>query len=272
MTTLGLVAYFTYTESLQKYFDRPDPYLVIRQGDIGHLDFHKYVAEKYHTCTPAELAQQAETWSGFLRCMQSKKDKDIDVAIIGNSHAEHLFIGLSKYLPNKNIVFYIKGGMHPFIGNDSFSAIYSNVLESKTIKMVIIGINWTQSEFYAPEILATADALIKSGKKVYLVNDVPTFHFDPKMCKGTRQYFGVERCEMEYKNNEIYSSLLKLVDKNPKIKLLDTMRYFCNEKRCSMLDEDGSLLYRDNNHLNILGSIYIGRNIVFDYPELLNTD
>ena len=42
------------------------------KGDVGHLEFHKYIADHYHPCEPAEVAAAALSWDGFLRCAQSR--------------------------------------------------------------------------------------------------------------------------------------------------------------------------------------------------------
>lgn len=45
--------------------------------------------------------------------------------------------------------------------------------------------------------------------------------------------------------------------------MLATRRYFCDSMVCSMV-RDGQLLYRDDNHLNIAGSLLVGRKVVAD--------
>jgi hypothetical protein len=42
----------------------------------------------------------------------------------------------------------------------------------------------------------------------------------------------------------------------------------CHDALCSMTHK-GQLLYRDNNHLNIPGSQYVGAEIVRSHPELV---
>ncbi len=86
----------------------------ILTGDIGHLQFHKYIDEKYFDCEPKSIALSALAWDGFLRCKQSKKGSP-EVILLGDSHAEHLFLGLAEYIPNKNIAFYISGDK-PYVG------------------------------------------------------------------------------------------------------------------------------------------------------------
>ena len=67
-------------------------------GDVGHLEFHKYIDKKYYDCEPKSLASQALKWEDFLRCKQSKIGSP-QLILLGDSHAEHLFIGLAEAQP-----------------------------------------------------------------------------------------------------------------------------------------------------------------------------
>ena len=42
--------------------------------------------------------------------------------------------------------------------------------------------------------------------------------------------------------------------------VINTVALFCGDKNCTM-EKDGKLLYRDDQHLNIEGSRYIGKFI-----------
>lgn len=64
--------------------------------------------------------------------------------------------------------------------------------------------------------------------------------------------------------------MLNAIKENLAIKLLETYKYFCNNYECTMLDENGNILYRDSNHLNIIGSRFIGNRLLKEYPSLNN--
>ncbi len=53
---------------------------------------------------------------------------------------------------------------------------------------------------------------------------------------------------------------------HPEVGWIDLSSFMCNEMTCSMAPH-GQLLYRDNNHLNILGSQYVGAQIVRQHAE-----
>ena len=246
------------------------------EGDTGHQDFHRYIAKQFHPCLPKQIADESPKWAGHVRCAQSKAGPDVDVAVIGDSHAEHLFIGLAEALPEKNVAFYIRDTLRPFVEGAKFGTIYQHVLESRKIHKVILTMYWERAMQRKPlgfsierEILATADALIRSGKEVYLTDDVPTFPFQPKQC-GKR--WPHKRCppddfRMAEAQGAWQELLHDVVRKDPRIRLLRTRQYLCNAGVCSMT-ADEKLLYRDPGHLNINGSRYVGFRLVQDHLEL----
>lgn len=277
MLAVGLVGYLiNVNEGL-----RSRPHAAIGggyEGDIGHLDFHRYIAQRFHPCLPKKIADESPSWAGHVRCAQSKAGPDIDVVVIGDSHAEHLFIGLAEGLPAKNVAFYIRDTLRPFVDSAEFATIYQHVIENRKIHKVVLTMYWERAIqrraigfSIERDILATADALIRSGKEVYVTDDVPTFPFRPRKCGGKRWPY--KRCQADdFRTAEAQSSwqalLYNVVGRDPRIKLVRTRKYFCNAGQCSMLDNN-KLLYRDGGHLNINGSRYLAFQVVRDHLELL---
>jgi peptidoglycan/LPS O-acetylase OafA/YrhL len=66
----------------------------ITNGDIGHDEFHLYFDENFVPCSNPKINDRAEVWNGLIRCQQSS-NKTPTVAVFGDSHAEHLFLGLN---------------------------------------------------------------------------------------------------------------------------------------------------------------------------------
>jgi hypothetical protein len=241
-------------------------------GDIGHMGFHKYVAEKYFLCTPDILAKQALTFQdSYVRCMQSKPGADVEIAIVGDSHAEHLFLGVADALSGKNVAFYIKAGA-PLFENPNFTDIFKVLLESKTIKTVILTMYWagrkwdgTGEASLASGLVKVVDALTAAHKKVYLTDDVPTFPFEPEKCQGKRWLATKQPiCGMDANNlvlqSQAYMPQLTVVAKQRHdVRIIPIGKYFCDQDVCSMTQGD-KILYRDNNHLNINGRRLVKEN------------
>ena len=236
------------------------------EGDTGHSQFHKYISDNYFPCTPADVYQSSLAWEGHVRCNQSKKDQPIEVLLLGDSHAEHFFIGLAKSLKNKNVGFYIRSV--PINRADpEFNFIYRATIANPSIKTVILGNKWDERDTSRDELVAIFHELSESGKQVFITDDVPTFDIDPDACKFT----GVCPQSVPYSavlQTPNYLSLIDATNADPEVTLIKTYEYLCNGSEGCSMHNDHQILYRDSNHLNILGSQMIGRLIAHDYPML----
>ncbi|RYZ79870.1 MAG: acyltransferase, partial [Proteobacteria bacterium] len=81
--------------------------LVVNQGEIDHLTFHKFGNDRFFPCEQPSIKANALDYEGTLRCYQSQKGSDYDLILLGDSHAEHLFYGLAEVFPEKNIIYAI---------------------------------------------------------------------------------------------------------------------------------------------------------------------
>jgi peptidoglycan/LPS O-acetylase OafA/YrhL len=269
MITLGTTGGVIYMKNglIQRKAAMP---IIKHQGDTGHVLFHQYPYQHFYLCTPQHIQDEALRWDGAIRCFQSKKDQPIDVAIIGDSHAEHLFIGLSEALPSKNIVYYTRPTL-PILGNNEFNHIFDYVLSNQNIKTIILDAYWSNRKNELPKntslldgLTNTAHAFHSKNRHTVIIDDVPVFSFDPKQCKFIRPLSSKNNCIEDKKyfdrKYQTYIPTIKLLKKNKEITVINTALLFCNEKNCSM-EKNGKLLYRDDQHLNIEGSRYIGKFI-----------
>ena len=126
---------------------------------------------------------------------------------------------------------------------------------------------------FKAELLDTATKLAAAGKDVFIVDDVPNFSFDPKRCKYSRILSHVDNQCVEESGSfsrqyDTYIHDFEQIEKtSPRIKVVRVRQYLCGVENCSM-EKDGKVLYRDNNHLNIPGSKYVGMRLLHDYPDL----
>ena len=237
-------------------------------GDLNHNDFFMYISNNFYPCTPAEVHNAALIWEGFVRCNQSKINQPIDVLLLGDSHAEHLFIGLAEQLKNKNVGYYITDTQI----NESdpeFNRIFQTALTNPSIRTVILANLWIKRNVPRGELISVFRKLVDSGKNVYVTDDIPVFEIDPHFCK----FFG-ECSDTEpyaaYFDDRRYFELIAAIRVVPNVTLIETYKYFCKgEEICSMRDAR-KVLYRDTNHLNVDGSRMIGRRIVQNFPMLQN--
>jgi peptidoglycan/LPS O-acetylase OafA/YrhL len=234
-------------------------------GDIGHVEFHAYVENKFFPCTPNAVRTQAEKWEDIVRCSQSRNDKPIDTVLLGDSHAEHLFIGLAESLPEKNIAFYIRNGMS-VRSNPGFDVIFNAIDSNPNIKQVVITSLWSLRQVPVPDMIATIRSLQNAGKTVFITDDTPDFSFDPALCKFKGECTEPASSFMG-RYNTYKQALRDVVDSAQGVELIRTSEYLCNADVCKM-GVDGKLLYRDPNHLSIPGSQFIGAEMVRRHPRL----
>lgn len=270
---VGTLGFYVYTGGATQL--RPGKEIA---GEIGHEQFFNYLTDNYQVCSEPSIRSVALIHERHVRCMQSKADSKIDVAIIGDSHAEHLFNGMAKALPSLNVAYYIKASP-PFVSNTEFKEVYDFLAREDGPEKIIITMHWIKRLNQVPvgstvedELFASVERLLASGKEVYLFDDVPRFPFDPKKCITKARVLKNE-CSIPLatanKEFDIYrKQLLNVVQREPRVKYVPISQYVCRNGQCGMT-RNGHLLYRDKNHLNVTGSNLIGSSIVRDNPDLL---
>jgi peptidoglycan/LPS O-acetylase OafA/YrhL len=236
----------------------------VYMGDTGHVEFHKFIEKNNYPCLPLSIRIHAVN-EGLLRCWQSKSDSVQEIAIIGDSHSEHLFPGIAKVFPDLNVVYFDTLGL-PIYGLDQSDRILKHVAESKTIKLVILNTYWSIRGVPTKELKTTVDYLVKNGKKIILTNDVPTFSIDPYYCKyppfkKIRDSLCEQSKQLSYASlNDYIGNLQHLVGTRKDVLLVETFKDFCTGRNCSMV-KDGKILFRDSNHLSLEGSGFVATRI-----------
>jgi peptidoglycan/LPS O-acetylase OafA/YrhL len=252
------------------------------KGEVGTPKYFDHLNATYLTCQPESVAIQAPVRLGILRCAQSKAGINIDIALIGDSFAEHLFSGFAAELKNQNVAYYIHGRGPPFISNSGVEFIVKHILQSQTIQTVVISSNWLHRSKRIKEpsnLFLELESIIKpllaNRRKVYLIYGMPIFDFNPRSCLYERLYpVSNIRCsqtsgQLLDKNMTYEKYILMAKEKYPEVRLISLWDYLCSTKSCSMLNDD-MLLFRDSSHFNVSGSSYIASRIISDNPEIVN--
>jgi hypothetical protein len=260
------VGYFGHAKN--GFDDRIDRFLL---GDIGHEEFHKYLDEKYFDCEPKAVAESALSYGPFLRCKQSHPGTP-EIVLLGDSHAEHLFLGLAENLAHKNLAFYIQDE-EPYVENLVFNPIFDELLSNNKSQHIILTMYFLGKSDRLNERLyegfsSTIKALLGAGKSVTLVGDVPTFDKDPIQCLSRKLsadcILSIEDVERQ---RMIYDNVLARLAKEFRLNYVRIDETFCSDKICSMSQGD-SILYRDNHHLNIIGSKTVGKFLATELSVL----
>jgi hypothetical protein len=84
---------------------------------------------------------------------------------------------------------------------------------------------------------------------------------DPQLCSSTRQFqFRTSaQCVYDRPMHPIMEqTFVELARALPHVTILDTYGFYCQGDRCRMNDPD-AVLFRDDNHLNLIGSLRLGK-------------
>ena len=251
----------------------------INTGDTANAfviegdEYMAHVLNNFYPCTSEKNSKRVLSLQD--RCIKSKSSDLKTIAIIGDSHSQALHIGLAGSLPDTNILLHMTLDL-PYIDNEAHKDIFKSVIDDPNIKVVILAAYWRARLGEIPNILDFKNRLVKTigvltaaNKVVYIADDAPNFSFDPIKCKYSRKFSGGVSCIEDrahfYEQQKVYlPTLQSIVEANSNVKLLEIADYFCDASVCSM-ESNGLLYYRDNNHLNLNGSKYLGKKLTEDY-------
>ncbi|MGL4237846.1 acyltransferase family protein [Tabrizicola sp.] len=239
-------------------------------GEIGNDAFFRDAEERFYPCTPDELFKATLRYEGRPRCLQSRPDQPATVAVVGDSHAEHLFAGIAGSMPDDVVVIYLQDTV-PFRSAPEMQDIYAEIERNKNLKTVVFAMHWPRrfaafddEVAFRTELRSTLSGLQHLGVMVLVAGDLPWFVSEPPNCKyevfeGNLRYCTAERADsIEAKRS--YGPILADVTSKLGIPLVPVRDLFCDDDACSMV-RDGVILYRDSNHLNTSGAEVVGAKV-----------
>ena len=162
-------------------------------------------------------------------------------------------------MPSQNVGYYIRDSSLR-LDNPEYSLILQEIANNQSINQIIISERWDQRGFDPAEIGALVETFQSAGKQVFITDGVPNFSFDPRLCK----YEGIcqeSQTRFDAQYSEYLPGIVELTNRYPSVGLISTTSFFCDDATCSMTN-GSELLYRDDNHLNISGSRYVGKKIL----------
>ncbi len=114
-------------------------------------------------------------------------------------------------------------------------------------------------------LVNTLDALLKAGKRVIFLHDVPELGFDIKSCLADRPLSLTNRSrnpcavsrEVVVERNLAFRSMAEgVLEQFPSVHAIDLAMPLCDATWCYGA-KDGALLYFDDDHLSVAGSVYV---------------
>lgn len=223
------------------------------------------------------------------KCLLGKESKDIDGILIGDSYANH-FTGMIDVLAKRDgvtIMDYTMDGCLPIKGvklgkpesyaekcklRNDYSYEY---IRSKRYKYVILAGSWPLQG--SPEYLdsikqgleQSLGILLESGARPIVILNNPRIK-NANKCPVRRLLFNrSESCDATWSSEDAYRKIFAQMQKKyPKIIFIDPSTAICNDLTCKPQIGDVPL-YRDDGHLNEVGSRLIGKILLDKGVHLL---
>jgi peptidoglycan/LPS O-acetylase OafA/YrhL len=237
-------------------------------GNLGELPFYQAIAARYPACADARLLAHELSYQDIPRCAQSSTARPVTVAVIGDSHAEHLFPGLAGALPRQNVLYAMVDDF-PSLRDPDFARIVRTVAAQRSIDTVVLTAYWTVRELRRPEqLVPTLRALRAPGRRIFLTDDVANFGFDAAACKYRKSVIQAGTCTESarrfWSEYAVYEPVLRAAAAAvPGVRIIRTARVLCTAATCTMVHA-GRLLYRDFHHLNVDGSRFVAARMLRD--------
>jgi peptidoglycan/LPS O-acetylase OafA/YrhL len=118
-------------------------------------------------------------------------------------------------------------------------------------------------------------ALLETGKRIILVEDVPEFPFFPARCAGRpaiamwiRDLLGgtgpcvIDRTSVQSRQSSYLAMSARLAAKHKDLVVFHTLDHVCTSHSCPVLGSGGQLLYDDSHHISLAGGRVVARAIL----------
>lgn len=228
-------------------------------------------------------------------CVASQ-DRPIEVALIGDSHANalHDFVDAYYSQKGKGVIQLGQGGCPPFLGVERDAAgcpklmndVVSYVEKTPEITKVFItgrlaapftGINFgnppsanfyslksvvdpgltSRTQIFDAGLQAMVERLLYANKDVTIILDLPELDFDPKSCLKRSSRDDCQISKAIVEQRQAgYRKAVYEIAKSNKIQTVDLMEAFCSKDNC-YAKVDGKVLYRDKHHLGTWGTSFL---------------
>lgn len=219
-------------------------------------DLYKYSEQHYFQCGI----------SGLPTCMQSKTGPSATVIVVGDSHAQQLFLGLAKAFPDKNIQVWATSW--PDSKNPDFPKLMKYLDENPRITSIIFSARWIEKlgSDYGPNwekrLTITANKLLGGARSLKLVQDIPNFSFTASDCL-VKPIIGIQKCSGPQLDGDAdYMTLFRSLEQaNERVEVIETHRLFCKDSVNCTMKPAGIPLYSDSHHLTPVGAYYLARSL-----------
>ena len=227
----------------------------------------------------------------FPYCRFTHANSDETIAVIGDSHAHVAYPGIAEYLRSKgiNTVLLANSSCPPFVGSytgsnqaekdsckEKIEQLLDTVSKHKDIRRVFVftrgsiyntgtepltgNKDWSSGNKipiadFVNSAQLSFDRLSKSGKLIFYITENPELSYSPESCISRPFKSIIRNCSVE-KNSvlERQADYLSAFNNLNNVTIINSLSAFCPERSCTVFDDNGALLYADDDHLSVAGS------------------
>jgi hypothetical protein len=115
----------------------------------------------------------------------------------------------------------------------------------------------------------TLQRLTAANKRIVFILDIPELEFEPIVCtkrpwrlsgEEAKSPCAVPRSLVDSRRKKYLEVITPVLKEFPNVNVLDPVSALCDEDYCWAI-KDKKLLYRDNNHLNEVGAVYVAKHL-----------
>ena len=278
-------------------------YIYINSGLAGRgtiLDFREiYIGARSGselTFLPNEIAA-AKDYAPKMNHKISARYKDVGstntVAVIGDSHSESAFRGIAKVNAELglNTLLVRYNFWCPEEWRTNVQMVFKEKQDIRDVFVFYRGVvyltgydydheseyEWVLHDRFRPYLQETVNTFTEMGKQVYLVAENPVLKYEPRQflrrplswtsvswaAKRKLKPFPPTREEVLFHQKKY----LAMLDTIEGATIIHTIDAFCPKERCLDFLEDGQVLYYDDDHLSLSGSIFLAEEVLAPYLE-----
>ncbi len=208
---------------------------------------------------------------------------EVDGMLIGDSHANH-YTGMIDVMAKTEglaLMDYTMDGCPPILGFDTGKvATYAerclkrNEVAYKKVSvnhfsLVVLAASWPSTSEAGKLLMSSIDTVLKTGAKLTLILRIESIK-DSSSCPIRRMMYGTtESCEGARHSSPEYFNSIRT--RYPTVHIIDPNQAICNGDKCNPVIGNVPL-YRDDAHLNDIGSRLIGKSLLGIGVALLESD
>lgn len=238
--------------------------------------------------------------AGLGYCSRTSQ-KQIDAILIGDSHADDKYFGISKLDQDRNWMLIGNHSCPPVLGINvettvkdcaqKFEDVFTWIGQHPEVKTVVLSYfgsyvlttsyaadhkvisvgpdtmkisspqNMSRYDTFNMGLRTSIERLLRLKKQVVLLVDIPELPYFPRDCVRADRPCLIPMDEVMERQSQNRKMIIELHRTYPSLLVFDPKYMLCNVESCSYKN-GATIMYRDSHHLTLNGSEYYGRSFI----------